>query len=192
MMIQRSGNSREACVLLSGGIDSAACIVFYLENNFSVRCLFIDYGQASAELESKSSKAIANHYNVSYARYKWSGAQRKNPGMILGRNAFLLISALMELPDYTGILAVGVHSDTPYYDCTPKFLKKMQSIFNAYTQGIIQIDSPFLKWTKCEILKFCKSRNVPLELTYSCERGFEQPCGQCLSCLDLEKFNACS
>lgn len=191
-MIQNSTNSADVCVLLSGGIDSTACISFYLENDFSVRCLFIDYGQASAKREARSVKDITNHYNVPIAWLIWSGLKRKNAGMIPGRNAFFLISVLMELPDYTGILAIGVHSGTHYYDCTPKFFKRMQSMFDSYTQGRIQIDMPFLKWTKYEIWKFCNTRNVPLELTYSCERGFDQPCGQCLSCRDLENLYACS
>lgn len=185
-------SSGNACVLLSGGIDSTACVAFYLKQNFSVHCMFIDYRQAAAQRELLSAKAIAKHYHVPFSQLKWSGLHRKNKGLIFGRNAFLLISALMEMPKYSGIIAIGAHSGTSYYDCTSSFFRKMQSIFDAYTKGRIQIGVPFLKWTKHDIMAFCRSYKVPIELTYSCERGLDQPCGQCLSCRDLEILNACT
>lgn len=189
---QNNVKSGNVCVLLSGGIDSTACIAFYLRKNFSVCCLFIDYGQAAAQREFLSAKAIAKHYHVSLARLTWSGLHRKNAGLVFGRNAFLLISALMEMPRYSGIIAIGAHSGTNYYDCTSTFFHKMQSIFDSYTKGMIQIGVPFLKWTKHDIMKFCRSYKVPISLTYSCELGLDQPCGQCLSCRDLEILNACT
>lgn len=191
-MIRTSANLGKVCVLLSGGIDSSACVAFYLKQNFSVRCMFIDYGQVAAQREFPSAKAIAKHYNVPFSRLTWSGIHKKNSGLVFGRNVFLLVSTLMEMPKYTGIIAIGAHSGTNYYDCAPAFFRKMQSIFDAYTKGRIQIGVPFLKWTKRDIMTFCRSYRVPLELTYSCERGLDQPCGQCLSCRDLEILNACT
>ena len=189
---RNSLSSKNVYVLLSGGIDSAACVAFYLKENFSTRCMFIDYEQAAGQREFRSAKAIAKHYRVHFSRLTWSGLHKKNAGLVFGRNAFLLVSALMEMPRYTGIIAIGAHSGTNYYDCTSAFFRKMQSIFDAYTKGRIQIGVPFLKWTKGNILAFCRSYKVPLELTYSCERGLDQPCGQCLSCRDLEILNACT
>jgi 7-cyano-7-deazaguanine synthase len=179
-------------VLLSGGIDSAACVAFYLEQGFSVQGIFIDYGQVAAQREADAAKAIARHFNILFDRVAWSGLHKKGAGLICGRNAFLLIAALMELPECAGILALGIHSGTEYIDCTPAFVQKMQSILDIYTQGRIQIGAPFLKWAKQEIWKYCKYRGVPLELTYSCEYGIDQPCGKCLSCRDLEVLYACT
>jgi len=191
-MRQNNNSSGSVWILLSGGIDSAACVAFYLEENFFVQCLFIDYGQTAAKREALSARVIAKRYNVSLSSIKWSGLRMKNAGFISGRNAFLLLAALMEIPKDAGILAIGVHSGTNYYDCSPAFFHKMQSIFDSYTKGIIQIGTPFLKWTKRDIWSFCKSKKVPVELTYSCELGLEQPCGKCLSCHDLEILNACT
>ena len=41
-------SARRALVLLSGGIDSTSCIVYYKEREFGLSALFVDYGQASA------------------------------------------------------------------------------------------------------------------------------------------------
>jgi 7-cyano-7-deazaguanine synthase len=177
-------------VLFSGGIDSTACLAFYLEQGFSVQGLFVDYGQVAALRELHAAEAIARHYQIFLQELSWSGPEKKGPGLIVGRNAFLLIGALMELTEKVGILAIGIHSGTDYLDCAPAFIQKMQSLFDLYTQGRIQIGAPFLKWKKHEIFNYCKSHGVPVGLTYSCECGADQPCGKCLSCRDLEALYA--
>ena len=140
----------------------------------------------------KAAKAVTKYYDIPLSKLTWSGIHKKNVGIIHGRNAFLLVASLMEFPEVSGIMALGIHSGTLYPDCSPSFVRKMQSIFDMYTQGNIRIGTPFIKWTKRDIWSFCVSRQVPLHLTYSCERGFNQPCGKCLSCRDLEVLNACS
>lgn len=177
-------------VLLSGGIDSTACTSFYLSQGLKVHAVFVDYGQVAALREANAAKAIAKYFHIPFERFKCLGFRRKTAGLIRGRNAFLLVSALMEIPDNVGILAIGVHAGTNYLDCGSSFIRKMQAIFDMYTGGRVRIGTPFLKWTKRDIWKYCKSQEVPLELTYSCERGVNQPCGKCLSCHDLEVLYA--
>lgn len=45
-----------AWLLLSGGIDSAACLAFYLKQGFRVECFHINFGQA-ADLAAWAGKA---------------------------------------------------------------------------------------------------------------------------------------
>ena len=191
-MAHKNSRKKKVWVLLSGGIDSSACLAFYLEEGFSVNGVFVDYGQLAAHQEKESAENIAKHYRIKLEKIEWSGLRHKNAGLIQGRNAFLLMAALMEIPKEVGTLAIGIHSGTSYVDCAPVFVCKMQSIFDMYTNGSIQIGTPFLKWTKRDIWDFCKSRKVPVGLSYSCEKGLSQPCGKCLSCRDLEKLYACT
>lgn len=188
--MSNSANTGNVWVLLSGGVDSTACVAFYLEHDFSVSGMFVDYGQGSAQREIKAAESIARHYDIPLSKLVWSGLREKKSGFICGRNAFLLIGTLMELPQDAGILSLGIHSGTVYLDCAQSFVSKMQSVFDIYTQGRIQIGTPFLKWTKGDIWTYSKSQGVPLELTYSCELGTDQPCGLCLSCRDLENLYA--
>lgn len=44
----------EALVLLSGGIDSAACVAFYRRLGNDVAAVFVDYGQPVREQEERS------------------------------------------------------------------------------------------------------------------------------------------
>jgi len=180
----------KASILLSGGIDSSACVSFYLESGFDVDALFIDYGQLSARQERKAASQIASHYSIPHSIVSLKSPRSKGPGLILGRNAFLLFTALLEVPLEPQLICIGIHAGTSYPDCHSAFLKKIQTIFDLYSSGIIQIGAPFLWLGKKDIWLYCKSHNVPIALTYSCERGARQPCGKCASCMDLEALYA--
>jgi 7-cyano-7-deazaguanine synthase len=47
----------------------------------------------------------------------------------------------------------------------------------------ITIHAPFISMTKSEEIKLGLSLGVPFDLTWSCYRGGENPCGKCDSCL---------
>jgi 7-cyano-7-deazaguanine synthase len=51
-------------VLVSGGIDSAALLAFYLRERFDVRALFVNFGQPAARQELRPARAVCNHYGV--------------------------------------------------------------------------------------------------------------------------------
>lgn len=177
-------------VLLSGGIDSTACVYFYLAAGLRVNCLFIDYGQVSACREWSSAQKIAAYFHTTVKIITCNGTSRKSSGEIVGRNAFLLTTALLEVGNVPGIIAIGVHAGTSYQDCSAPFIKSMQNIYDDYTSGQLKLGTPFLEWSKRDIWEYCKEKKVPLHLTYSCELGREQPCGACSSCADLEALYA--
>jgi 7-cyano-7-deazaguanine synthase len=177
-------------VLLSGGIDSASCAHFYKTQGFPVETLFIDYGQKSLEKEADASKRIAKQLSLPFSRISLTESRRKTHGELIGRNAFFLFSALMEFRKKSGIIGIGLHSGTPYYDCSEDFVNKTQGIFDNYTNGCIKIGTPFLTWNKMEVFDYFKLTGIPSVMTYSCEIGESQPCGICRSCKDLEAFYA--
>ena len=171
-------------LLLSGGIDSTACLAFYLKQGFHVECLHFSFGQPAQMRESLAVARVARHYDVSLKILCWSGSANLNEGEIVGRNAFLFMGALMEVGSGSGIIASGIHAGTFYYDCSQGFLSAMQAVVDGYCDGRVKLAAPFIKWSKQQIFAFCKTEKVPIEMTYSCERGTEQPCRECLSCRD--------
>ncbi len=177
-------------VLLSGGIDSTALIHFYKSQGSNVNGLFVDFGQISGKREKKASELISRHFKIKLYKLKYSGIKRWKGGYIPGRNAFLLHTALMNFPFTDGIIAIGIHSGTNYIDCTQDFTTMMQKSFDLYTDGQVNIGTPFLDWKKSEIYYYSQTNKIPLHLTYSCELGKEQPCGECASCKDLEALSA--
>ncbi len=176
--------SAEVLILLSGGLDSAACLRFYVDLGRPICGLFIDYQQPAAKREGYAAKAVANHYGVSLYTAIWRGQSKKQPGSVAARNAFLLTAALMERPEQVTTIALGIHAGTQYADCSPEFVSRMQSTFDIYSGGAVHIATPFEDWTKADIWAYALSKNVPVDLTYSCEAGSNHPCGKCLSCLD--------
>ena len=177
-------------VLTSGGIDSTACVNFYKKMKFHVEGIFFDYGQASNKKEHAAVEAIGKYYKIPIKKITLTNNIKYQDGLIPGRNAFLYFGALMNFNNKNGIISSGIHSGTPYYDCSKKFLTEIQAIVDQYCQGVIKIEAPFLSFNKKEIWDYCLLEKVPLELTYSCELGKKQPCGKCSTCKDLQKLYA--
>ena len=177
-------------VLFSGGIDSSACLNYYKSKRYNVKAVFVDYGQRANRMELSSARALATHYGVPLQKLRIDVEARFGEGEIFCRNAVLLLSALMANPSFKGIISIGIHSDSPYYDCTASFVSLMKRLVSEYSDGRVLLDVPFLLWSKRMIFDYAKSRRVPLSLTYSCERGRKNPCGECLSCRDVRALNA--
>ena len=177
-------------VLVSGGIDSAALLAFYLRQRFNVRALFVDFGQPAAKQESRAARAVCKHYDVRLSIMTVKSGAAFSAGEIPGRNAFLMFAAVLVCGAEPGIIAIGIHEGPPYYDCTEGFLKSIQTVVDGYAAGRIKVTAPFLKWGKQTIWEFCKKVGVPVDSTYSCEKGGVRPCGRCLSCKDREALSA--
>jgi 7-cyano-7-deazaguanine synthase len=152
--------------------------------------LFIDYGQYARNLERNSATRIANYYNIPFDQACFSASISFGQGEIQGRNAFFIMAALLVYPKYKGILSIGIHTGTPYYDCSEQFMKDITNILDAYTGGAVRVDAPFLTWNKAMIYSYCKEKEVPINLTYSCQAGTDPPCGKCDSCKDREALDA--
>lgn len=177
-----------AYVLLSGGIDSAACVAYYTKKDIRVQAVFVDYGQKAAQRESAAALAVAEHYEVELHTLDFRGNRPKAVGFVPARNAFLIFAAVMELEINSGLLAMGVHAGAAYWDCSAEFAASAQRLLTGYTDGSVQLDFPFLDWVKSDILQFCMTSGVPVELTYSCEVGGDPPCHCCASCKEREGY----
>lgn len=153
-------------VLLSGGIDSATCVEYYMSQGYNVSAIFVDYGQSDAKHEQTAATAIAEYYAIELNQMTVTGCNISK-GYIPARNSMLLCLTLMNFRYEYGIVALGIHANTPYVDCSPEFKRLMQQVFELYEQGRIRIDAPFLSWTKSEIWDYAHMQHVPLHLTYS-------------------------
>jgi 7-cyano-7-deazaguanine synthase len=176
-------------VLFSGGIDSTALIHFFYKQKYIVQPIYIDYGQKSKSNELRSVKKITQHFGIKYKVVKIQGLGKISKGEIIGRNALFVCLALMiQKKVSTGLIALGIHDGALYPDSTMSFVNYMQNILDLYTDGKVKLACPFIGWFKEDILLYCKSKKIPMEITYSCELGLNQPCGKCQSCKDLIKF----
>ena len=171
-------------VLLSGGIDSMACVKFYLAQGYEVEGIFFEYEQPTVNLERAAANKIAEHYGIKLRTVQIPRMQSNASGEIYGRNAVLAMTALSLYGYGTYKIAIGIHSGTQYPDCSGAFVDSVNRLYDIYANGTVVLEAPFVSWVKAQVIAYCKNLSLPLELTYSCEVGTTHPCGKCNSCLD--------
>lgn len=201
----------KAVVLLSGGLDSATTAAIALQDGYEVIALSFRYGQRHyKELEAAQTIAktlnIAEHYIIDVNLAQWGGSALTDiqvdlpqdgvkPGIIPptyvpGRNtvfiaiALSLAEAKQAQAIYLGINAVDYSG---YPDCRPEYLKAFQQLANLSSKAGIegsapQLIAPLVESSKVEIVQQAIALGVPIEQTWSCYQGKEQPCGLCDSC----------
>ena len=166
------------------------CLNFYRQAGHPLTALFIDYGQPSAKRELAAAIRVASWFDVELDRIRAEGLPEFGDGFVRGRNAFLVMAALMSFKSGSGLIAIGIHTGTSYSDCGEEFVVSMRNLFDLYSSGAIMIDAPLLSWNKAEVWNYALANRIPVGDTYSCELGLDQPCGVCLSCRDVEMLNA--
>lgn len=175
---------QKATVLLSGGIDSAACAHFLLSQGLNVDALFIDYSQAACEQEQTASIMIAEKLKIPLRSIRVDGLRKHGSGELQGRNAMLICNALFVTRGKSNLLATGIHAGTPYFDCSEKFLSDMGRIVAECTDGKVNLINPFMQWSKQEVGQYYLQSGLSFSESYSCELGTLPVCGKCASCLD--------
>ena len=178
----------KAFILLSGGIDSMACVNFYLKLGYEIECIFCDYGQPAAMPERQAAERVAKFYNIQLHIIEFKNIEIPKAGEICGRNALLVWLAFCKIGFGTYKIVLGIHDGTKYVDCSSRFVEATNSVFDCYTNGTVILEAPFQNWHKADIVAYCKENQLPHSFTYSCETGKVPPCGQCLSCLDRKEF----
>lgn len=181
-----------AIVLLSGGLDSMATTAFLREGGHDVTGMFVDFGQPAAEREREAASAVAIALAVPLWTCEVPGLRPPQPSMLPGRNGMLLHLALHMATPFVGLIALGIHAGSRYSDCGPPFVRAAQALFDLYTGGTVAVAAPFLGTTKEGIWAYCLDERLPVEITYSCELGLDQPCSRCLSCDDRRRLAASS
>ena len=189
-MIRKDSNNNHssATVLISGGMDSYVCAHMLLSQGVDVRGLFIDYGQAALESEQCAVEKITKFLNIPLYQIKAKPIENFSIGELTGRNAFFIMAALFLGRVNRGLIALGIHAGTPYYDCSQTFINEMKKIVEEHTDGRASVATPLINWNKARVYQYLVDANLPIEETYSCESGTTLPCGKCLSCLDRREL----
>lgn len=197
--------SKSAVVLLSGGIDSSTALFIAKKKGYKCSTLIFDYGQKNKrEIESakKISKKAGCHYTLLKLNLPWKGSslidkkaripkktrKKEIPSTYVpARNTILLSFALSfaEAVNARSIF-IGAHIEdySGYPDCRPRYFKAFDRVKNLGTRigKKIKITAPLIYKKKAEIIKIGTKLNVPYNLTWTCYKGDERPCGKCESC----------
>jgi 7-cyano-7-deazaguanine synthase len=108
----KKASPASVAILLSGGIDSTACIYFYINQHFRIQPIFVNYGQPAHRAEAKSARAVCAFYQLRLRTIRIQGPQIPRSGEILGRNLALIAAALMDVGLAANLIAIGIHGGT--------------------------------------------------------------------------------
>ncbi|NIM03246.1 7-cyano-7-deazaguanine synthase QueC [bacterium] len=204
--------NKKAVVLLSGGLDSSICLYKAIEDGYVPYALCFDYGQRHVkevecsrriaekagaifkkikiDLRQIGGSALTDDIEVPMGRKMEEIARDIPPTYVPARNTIFLSVALSfaEVVDAETIYMGANMIDNPGYpDTTAIYIKAYQELINVAIKktikgGKIEIKTPLIRMTKKEIVEEAVRLKVPLELTWSCYLGEEEPCGQCDAC----------
>jgi len=112
-----------------------------------------------------------------------------------GRNIIFLSFALSFAEAINAkAIFIGAHAQdySGYPDCRPEFYRAFSRVISTGTKaGVekknIEIKTPLIHKTKSQIVKLGIRLGVPFELTWSCYKGGQRPCGECDSCYFRQK-----
>ena len=208
---KRNGGKPKAVVLLSGGLDSATCAAQAIADGFEVIALSFDYGQRH-ERELLAAKAvvkalgITDHQLIMVNLAQWGGSSLTDEAIAVptdgvqtdeipstyvpGRNTVFIAIALSlaEAQNaeaiYLGINAVDYSG---YPDCRPEYLSAFQTLATLSSKAGLEghapdLVAPLVMDSKADIVRRALRLGVPIEITWSCYKGGQTPCGVCDSC----------
>ena len=201
---------KNAVVLLSGGMDSAAVVAIAREQGFAVHALSVRYGQRhTSELDAaarvaQSLGAVA-HKTVHVDLRSIGGSaltddidvpEAGGPGIpvtyVPARNTIMLSVALgwaevLGANDiFCGVNAVDYSG---YPDCRPEFIEAFENLANLATKAGVEgaglrIHAPLLRLSKADIVREGLRLGVDFSQTVSCYRADAdgRACGHCDAC----------
>ena len=106
---------------------------------------------------------------------------------------FLSSAASIALSKGCSVIYYGAHADdsagNAYPDCSRAFHEAMNQAIYEGSGKQLQIEAPFVSWTKAQVVRKGLELNVPYEMTWSCYEGGSMPCEVCGTCVDrMEAF----
>jgi len=81
-----------------------------------------------------------------------------------------------------------VQDEYGYWDCTPAFLERINSLLSLNRRRPVTVEAPLLRNSKADNVKLGLSLGVDFGMTWSCYRGETLACGRCPTC--VERLNA--
>jgi 7-cyano-7-deazaguanine synthase len=104
---------------------------------------------------------------------------------------FLALAAAYAESHEVNIVYYGAqsHDMYGYWDTTPEFLAQLNQVYGLNRKTPIQIEAPFVHYSKTDILRKGLELGVDYGRTWSCYEGQAAACGQCPTCAErLQAF----
>lgn len=186
--------------LVSGGLDSTLIGVMAKEDGIEHYPLFIDYGQRAAAKEWETCLTVHKALELPEpTRMDLSGFGRvivsgltsdrlhiKDQAFTPGRNLmFLLMGSAYAHQRGVPAVAIGLLSErfSLFPDQRSLFLAQAETVIETAMGRNIKILAPLIEIGKADVVRLAEVKGVTG--TYSCHAGSQEPCGQCIACLEF-------
>ena len=176
---------------MSGGIDSTVLLYEHLRNGDSVHCVLFHYGQTHYK-ELDFARRTCRKLEVPWTEVELSHVFGKSAlidgdGSLVvpNRNAVMLniavaiaVKAGAQLVTY----ACNREDRKEFPDCRPSFLAALNETLKA-SETPVEVCAPYSPMSKRDIVKRGREMAVPFDETWSCYKGWTEPCGTCPACI---------
>jgi len=199
----------KAVVLLSGGMDSAALLLYLLDDGYEVRALGFNYGQRHSK-ELGFAKALAEDCKVPFSVAEMGNLRELLPGssqtdesvavpegkydedsmkatVVPNRNMIMLAIAIGHaIAHDCDAVAYAAHAGDHaiYPDCRPEFAESMARAAGLCDWKKIQLMRPFITISKASIAALGNNLGLDFQKTWSCYKGGDVHCGRCGTCIE--------
>jgi 7-cyano-7-deazaguanine synthase len=186
--------------LVSGGLDSTLVGVMAKEEGLTVHPLFIDYGQRARQKEWDTCQYVHSRLGLpTPTRLDISGfgsvihsgltsveMDVKEEAFTPGRNLmFLLMGSSYAYQVGASSVSIGLLSErfSLFPDQQSEFIAQAERSIELALGRRIQVVTPLADFSKADVVLLAQKKGITG--TYSCHVGKNEPCGQCISCLEF-------
>lgn len=198
----------KAVVIVSGGMDSVT-LLHWAKRRYDLEVLTFNYGSKHNAKEGEMAKWQCEQLSVPHKVIKmdWNEWGFKSDLLQLGgaipeghyaedsmkatvvpyRNGIMLAIAagFADSKDISKVLLGSHRGDQAQYpDCSEEFTRTFSLATSFGTHNKVEIESPFNRLMKWDILRIGIDLGVDYSKTYSCYKGQDRPCTVCGTCVE--------
>ena len=204
----------KAVVIFSGGMDSTTVLYWTIQHygKENTTALTFDYGSKHSFREIASSIGICKHLGIKqevvrlpfikelFKSNLLQGGEDIPEGhyedenmkdtVVPFRNGIMLSIAIgyAESIGADEVLFGAHQGDHAIYpDCRPQFIKSIRETAYHGTYNHIKLNAPFWSNTKGEIAERGKELGIDYNMTWTCYKGGQEPCGKCGACVERKE-----
>lgn len=175
--------------LLSGGLDSVTLLYDLHTKGHSVHCLLVDYKQKHIK-ELTFAKGHCRRLGVMFTTIELPelGGLTDENWIVPNRNAILLslaVNLAVKAKADTVTIGCNKEDEVAFPDCRQAFIQMFNTML-CTAEVQVEVCAPFLDWPKCKIAGLANELGVPKHEIWTCYRGGDKPCMECLACWKLE------